>query len=78
MTRILSALEQLPLGRYHRSTVLPTASLPNSNIPFLVAAVIASAVVPTMIAGLAFVPQHLLPSDRRRVLTRLNGLNDKG
>lgn len=45
---------------------------------FLVAAVIASAVVPTMIAGLAFVPQHLLPADGRRVLTRLNGLNDEG
>src|SRR6478752_15174 len=28
---------------------------------FLVAAVIASAVVPTMIAGLCFVPTHLIP-----------------
>ena len=28
---------------------------------FLVAAVIASAVVPTVIAGMAFVPRHLLP-----------------
>ena len=46
---------------------------------FLVAAVIASAVVPTMIAGLAFVPQHLLPVDRHRTpLPRLNGLSDEG
>ena len=29
---------------------------------FLVAAVIASAVVPTLIANLAFMPRHLLPA----------------
>ena len=46
---------------------------------FLVAAVIASAVVPTMIAGLAFDPQHLLPADRHRTpLPRFNGLSDEG
>ncbi|WP_447598687.1 cation:proton antiporter [Nitrospira sp. Nam80] len=46
---------------------------------FLVAAVIASAVVPTMIAGLAFLPHHLLPADRHRTaIPRLNGLSDEG
>jgi hypothetical protein len=33
---------------------------------FLVAAVIASAVVPTLIAGHAFLPTHLLPSAKAR------------
>jgi glutathione-regulated potassium-efflux system ancillary protein KefC len=32
---------------------------------FLVATVIASAVVPTLIAGLFFLPAHLMPSERR-------------
>jgi hypothetical protein len=33
---------------------------------FLVAAVIASAVVPTLIAGMAFLPKHLLPQKKSR------------
>jgi len=46
---------------------------------FLVAAVIASAVVPTVIAGLFFVPTHLLPERERPVGTRrINGLSDEG
>jgi hypothetical protein len=47
---------------------------------FLVAAVIASAVVPTLIAGLAFLPSHLLPSteQRGRAVRRINGLSDEG
>lgn len=47
---------------------------------FLVAAVIASAVVPTLIAGLAFLPKHLLPE--KEVETGLGpreeGLGDEG
>lgn len=47
---------------------------------FLVAAIIASAVVPTFIAGLCFVPTHLLPrADREnRAGRRINGLSDEG
>jgi len=47
---------------------------------FLVAAVIASAVVPTVIAGLAFVPIHLLPKAEHpgKVVRRINGLSDEG
>lgn len=47
---------------------------------FLVAAVIASAVVPTLIAGLAFVPTHLLPGPDQagRAARRINGLSDEG
>jgi Kef-type K+ transport system membrane component KefB len=46
---------------------------------FLVAAVIASAVVPTVIAGLFFVPTHLLPERERPVgARRINGLSDEG
>lgn len=47
---------------------------------FLVAAVIASAVVPTLIAGLAFVPTHLLPRPDQagRAARRINGLSDEG
>lgn len=46
---------------------------------FLVAAVIASAVVPTVIAGLFFVPTHLLPETERPSGTRrINGLSDEG
>lgn len=46
---------------------------------FLVAAVIASAVVPTVIAGLFFVPTHLLPERERLVgARRINGLSDEG
>jgi hypothetical protein len=37
-----------------------------SQYSFLVAAVVASAVVPTLIAGHAFLPTHLLPSSKRR------------
>lgn len=47
---------------------------------FLVAAVIASAVVPTLIAGIAFVPAHLLPKAELpgKAARRLNGLSDEG
>src|SRR5574341_192571 len=47
---------------------------------FLVAAVIASAVVPTLIAGLAFVPTHLLPKPvlAGKATRRINGLSDEG
>src|SRR5262245_11333636 len=47
---------------------------------FLVAAVIASAVVPTLIAGLAFVPTHLLPRPEHfgKVPKRINGLSEEG
>lgn len=45
---------------------------------FLVAAVIASAVVPTLIAGFAFVPTHLLPNGEQRAPRRMNGLSDEG
>lgn len=47
---------------------------------FLVAAVIASAVVPTLIAGIAFVPAHLLPRTERpaKAARRINGLSDEG
>jgi len=46
---------------------------------FLVAAVIASAVVPTIIASIYFVPRHLLvQADDRIRPRRLNGLSDEG
>ncbi len=47
---------------------------------FLVAAVIASAVVPTAIAGLAFAPVHLLPAAMHpgKAVRRMNGLSDEG
>jgi len=48
---------------------------------FLVAVVIASAVVPTLIAGKAFLPEHLLPKTvkiRKEVGLREGGLNDEG
>ena len=44
---------------------------------FLVAAVIASAVVPTMIAGMAFLPRHLLPEPEQPAPPH-NGLSDEG
>jgi glutathione-regulated potassium-efflux system ancillary protein KefC len=44
---------------------------------FLVAAVIASAVVPTLIAGAAFLPRHLLPV-HNRLTPRRNGLSEEG
>jgi fructose-specific phosphotransferase system IIC component len=47
---------------------------------FLVAAVIASAVVPTLIAGLAFLPQHLLskPAKQNSVESQENGMSEEG
>lgn len=47
---------------------------------FLVAAVIASAVVPTLIAGLVFLPSHLLPRTDQagKAVRRINGLSDEG
>lgn len=47
---------------------------------FLVAVVITSAVVPTLIAGLAFLPRHLLPKPEQPVetLPRENGLGEEG
>ena len=46
---------------------------------FLVAAVIASAVVPTMIAGLCFVPTHLIPDTDQSIRPRrLNGVSEEG
>jgi glutathione-regulated potassium-efflux system ancillary protein KefC len=47
---------------------------------FLVAAVIASAVVPTLIAGIAFLPQHLLPrpDKQENVESPENGVNEEG
>ena len=47
---------------------------------FLVAAVIASAVVPTLIAGLFFVPAHLLPKPEQaeKDVRRTDGLSEEG
>ncbi len=47
---------------------------------FLVAAVIASAVVPTLIAGLAFLPQHLLPQpgEKGDEESQENGAGEEG
>jgi Kef-type K+ transport system membrane component KefB len=47
---------------------------------FLVAVVIASAVVPTLIAGFAFLPRHLLPKPERlaEALPQENGLSEEG
>ena len=47
---------------------------------FLVAAVIASAVVPTVIAGAVFLPRHLLaePDRHLQAKPRVNGLSDEG
>jgi glutathione-regulated potassium-efflux system ancillary protein KefC len=45
---------------------------------FLVAVVIASAVVPTLIAGLAFFPGHLLPEPEQQRLSVDNGIEDEG
>lgn len=47
---------------------------------FLVAVVIASAVVPTLIAGLAFLPRHLLPVTEKPVeaVALENGLGEEG
>jgi Kef-type K+ transport system membrane component KefB len=46
---------------------------------FLVTAVIGSAVVPTLIAGMAFLPKHLLPETVEIAeVTQENGLNEEG
>lgn len=47
---------------------------------FLVAAVIASAVVPTLIAGMAFLPTHLLPLPKKQPkdAPHENGLSEEG
>jgi Kef-type K+ transport system membrane component KefB len=45
---------------------------------FLVAVVIASAVVPTLIAGLAFLPRHLLPQSDRRVVAQDDDSGEEG
>ncbi|MCC2643966.1 MAG: conserved rane protein of unknown function, partial [Nitrospira sp.] len=45
---------------------------------FLVSAVIASAVVPTAIAGLFFLPSHLLPQPAGKPVRKPNGLGDEG
>jgi Kef-type K+ transport system membrane component KefB len=47
---------------------------------FLVAVVIASAVIPTLIAGLAFLPRHLLPEPQKQAeaAPRENGLSEEG
>ena len=47
---------------------------------FLVAAVIASAVVPTLIAGMAFLPKHLLPQKENRLPASVheNGASEEG
>jgi len=45
---------------------------------FLVAAVIASAVVPTVIAGRVFLPRHLLPEQTGKKKPSENGLSEEG
>lgn len=47
---------------------------------FLVATVIASAVVPTLIAGMAFLPKHLLPpnENRSKAAPHENGASEEG
>jgi Kef-type K+ transport system membrane component KefB len=52
----------------------------NEQYSFLVAAVIASAVVPTIIAEIAFVPLHLLPTAEHpgRAVRRINGPSEEG
>ena len=47
---------------------------------FLVAVVIASAVIPTLIAGIAFLPRHLLPEPETGITTvsQEHGLSDEG
>ncbi len=45
---------------------------------FLVAVVIASAVVPTIIAGVAFLPRHLLPKAEAPQEAAANGLSEEG
>jgi len=52
----------------------------NEQYSFLVAAVIASAVVPTIIAEIAFMPLHLLPAAEHpgRAVRRINGPSEEG
>ncbi|MBI4596237.1 MAG: cation:proton antiporter [Candidatus Tectomicrobia bacterium] len=56
------------------------AIVTQNQYSFLVAVVIASAVIPTLIAGLAFLPTHLLPKPDQQVREELqeNGLNEEG
>ena len=51
-----------------------------SQYSFLVATVITSAVVPTLIAGLAFLPKHLLPKAESQAgaESQGNGLGEEG
>jgi Kef-type K+ transport system membrane component KefB len=51
----------------------------NEQYSFLVAVVIASAIIPTLIAGIAFLPQHLLLKTETRAKTApTEGLNEEG
>ena len=51
----------------------------NEQYSFLVAVVIASAVIPTLIAGMTFLPRHLLPKTEPRVKSGYpGGLNEEG
>jgi len=51
----------------------------NDQYSFLVAVVIASAVIPTLIAGIAFLPRHLLPKAELRAKVAQPGrLNEEG
>jgi len=54
--------------------------LTQEQYSFLVAVVIASAVIPTMIAGLAFLPRHLLPAPQEQPIAepKENGLEEEG
>jgi len=46
---------------------------------FLVAVVIASAVIPTLIAGIAFLPKHLLPEPGEQTKPQyIENLSDEG
>lgn len=52
----------------------------HAQYSFLVAAVIASAVIPTAVAGMAFTPVHLMPEGDHphKAVRRINGLSDEG
>lgn len=54
--------------------------LTQGQYSFLVATVIASAIIPTLIAGLVFLPKHLLPADEKAVKVAIqeNGLSEEG
>lgn len=59
---------------------LSHAIVTQQQYSFLVAVVIASAVVPTLIAGAAFLPRHLLPESAARMgaLPQAEGLDEEG